>query len=287
MVPDALTREAVRERSSCLINSAATCRAVACLLTEQKEEEEEDPAGIFGLPAGFPVSPVGEGLNLCWFFTQQSTSLSVSLFLSVVEPCCKVRVGEKEREVELNFSGGSVVACANTFSLLPEGFIRLPTYRLGERGLKMEITSSLSSERLPPYFSSLWEGELFFSPFTESFTSAEEDKETKAKRERVVQCFAAWISLPRRCFSTYLRNRDSQSILCMSECPRRRCPNLLPMASCAFSLLFLFFSFSLLFSSFPFLFFSFSLLSLLDLESLGILLSLLAPLVCVTSVLRR
>ncbi len=63
MFLDALTREEERERSPCLINSAATCRAVACLLTELREEEEEDPAGGFGLPAGFPVSSVGMALT--------------------------------------------------------------------------------------------------------------------------------------------------------------------------------------------------------------------------------
>jgi hypothetical protein len=45
--------------SPSLINSAATCRAVACLLTELEEEEEEDPAGGFGLPADFPASTAG------------------------------------------------------------------------------------------------------------------------------------------------------------------------------------------------------------------------------------
>ncbi len=77
----------------------------------------------------------------------------------------------------------------------------------------MGITSSLSSERLPLPSSSLWERELFFSPFEESFASDEEDKETK--EERVVQCFAAWISFPCRCLSTYLRDRDSQSFFRM------------------------------------------------------------------------
>jgi hypothetical protein len=55
MFPDALRRGAEREISPCLINSAATCRAVACLLTELKEDEEEGPAGVLGLPAGSPV----------------------------------------------------------------------------------------------------------------------------------------------------------------------------------------------------------------------------------------
>ena len=56
----ALKGEAEREVSPSLINSAARCRAVACLLTElEEEEEEEDPAGGFGLPAGFSASTAG------------------------------------------------------------------------------------------------------------------------------------------------------------------------------------------------------------------------------------
>jgi hypothetical protein len=64
-VLDALRRGAEREVSPSLINSAATCRAVACLLTELEEEEEEDPAGGFGLPADFPASMLTILLFLC------------------------------------------------------------------------------------------------------------------------------------------------------------------------------------------------------------------------------
>jgi hypothetical protein len=78
---DALIRGAERDSSPCLINSAATCRAVACLLTELEEEEEEDPAGGFGLPAGFPASSVKGSPNLNAFFTQRSTFPSVSHLL--------------------------------------------------------------------------------------------------------------------------------------------------------------------------------------------------------------
>ena len=54
------------------------------------------------------------------------------------------------REVEPNFAGGAVAAVANSLSLLPDGFIRVPTYWLGERDLEMGVTSSLASERVPP-----------------------------------------------------------------------------------------------------------------------------------------
>jgi hypothetical protein len=54
------------------------------LLPETEEDEEEDPAGSFGLRVGLPASPVEEGPNLMAFLTQRSTSSSASASLSVV-----------------------------------------------------------------------------------------------------------------------------------------------------------------------------------------------------------
>ncbi len=92
------------------------------------EDEEEDPAEAFELPVGFPSSLMEGGPNFIAFLTQGSISSPVSASLSVVESSCKGRVGGREREIEPKFSGGAVAACASNFSLLPERFIRLPTY---------------------------------------------------------------------------------------------------------------------------------------------------------------
>ena len=55
-------------------------------------------------------------------------SLSVSPSISVAVSCRKGRVVEREKEVEPTLAGDAVAASANSFSLLPEGFIRLPKY---------------------------------------------------------------------------------------------------------------------------------------------------------------
>ncbi len=116
--------------SPSLINSAATCRAVAGLLTELEEEEEEDPAGGFGLPADFPAST----LTILLFRCRPHSScplIHCSMSLSVVSLCLGQGQGwrwERGREVEPRFAGDAVAASANSFSLLPDGFIRLPTY---------------------------------------------------------------------------------------------------------------------------------------------------------------
>ncbi len=127
-VPDALRRGAEREVSPSLINSAATCRAVACLLKELEEEEEEDPAGGFELPADFPAST----LTILLFRCRPHSSISLIHFstsLSVVSLCLgQGWRWERGGGVEPKFAGDAVAACANSFSLLPDGFIRLPTY---------------------------------------------------------------------------------------------------------------------------------------------------------------
>ncbi len=112
--------------SPSLINSAATCRAVACLL---KELEEEDPAGGFGLPADFPAST----LTILLFRSRPHSSVSLihfSISLSVVSLCLGQgwRWERGRREAEPKISGDAVATSANSFSLLPDGFIRLPTY---------------------------------------------------------------------------------------------------------------------------------------------------------------
>ncbi len=58
--------------------------------------------------------------------------------------------GTGGREVEPNAADGAIAAVANSLSLLPDAFIRVPTYWLGERGLEMGVTSSLPSEWVPP-----------------------------------------------------------------------------------------------------------------------------------------
>ncbi len=127
-VPDALRKGAEREVSPSLINSAATCRAVACLLTELEEEEEEDPAGGFGLPADFPAST----LTILLFRCRPHSSCPLthySISLSAVSLCLgQGWRWERGREVEPKFAGAAVAASASSFSLLPDGFIKLPTY---------------------------------------------------------------------------------------------------------------------------------------------------------------
>ena len=260
----ALKGEAEREVSPSLINSAARCRAVACLLTElEEEEEEENPAGGFGLPADFPASTSTILLFLCVRLLCRPHSscpfIHFSISLSVVSLC----LGQGwrwmgRREVEPKSAGAAVAASANSLSLLPEAFIRVPTYWDGERGLEMGVTSSLPSEWVPPSSLPSRESELSLSFPSESFTSAVEDKEAKAEREDSIALLLVFA--PKR--ETEIAKASSEWLPSTSVEVASPSSAGNSLSKGTESVL-----------SFLFLFFSFSFLSLLDLESFGILLS--------------
>ncbi len=119
---------------------------------------------------------------------------------------------------------------------------------------------------------------MFFSPFEDSFASAKEDREVKEERGLSDASFPGipfFVAvLPPIC-ETEIANASSAWVSSSSE-------EEVSESTVDYGFLRKCLGFFL-----SFLFFSFSLLSLLDLESLGILSKLTSPLVCVTSVLRR
>jgi hypothetical protein len=168
------------------------------------------------------------------------------------------RWSAREREVESNAADGAVAAVANSLSLLPDAFIRVPIYWLGERGLEMGVTSSLPSEWVPPSSLPSRESELPLSSSSESFASAVEDKEAKAEREDSIALLLVFA--PKR--ETEIAKASSEWLPSTSVEVASASSAGNSLSKGTGSVL-----------SFLFLFFSFSFLSLLDLESFGILLS--------------
>ncbi len=162
----------------------------------------------------------------------------------------------REREEESNAVDGAVAAVANSLSLLPEAFIRVPTYWDGERGLEIRVTSSLPSEWVPPSSLPSRESELSLSFSSEFFASAVGDKEAKAEREDSIALLLVFE--PKR--ETEIAKASSKRLPSTSVRIASASSAGNSLSKGTGSVL-----------SFLFLFFSFSFLSLLDLESFGIL----------------